>query len=190
MAERSRLVFPLVAVALMAALAWWAFEEPAPRRIKDAAGVAEPRAAYYVRDFTLTATGDDGAVAYRVRGPSAAYFEAEASWHVRTPVWTVLSEGGSRWEGRAHRARIRKGGEFARLTGDVRLHRRGGTQAPLTVRTEAVDLYPKRDYAETAKPVTITGEHLRVRGIGARLWFDEERMQLLADVEGHYEPPR
>lgn len=186
MAER-RWLFPTVATGLLAALAWWGLAEREPATLPREAAVEEPRAAYYARDFELLVTNAAGAPDYRVRAPQGAYFDAADRWRFTEPRWRVYGDEGIAWYGRAEQGQSWQDGTRASLTGDVRL-RRPGAEGDSVLRTEHLDLEPARRYAETDRLVTITGPNYRVQGVGARAWLEEERMQLLSQVEGRHDP--
>ena len=53
--------------------------------------------------------------------------------------------------------------------------------------TQRLDARIPERYAETDQPVTMTRPGLRVDAVGARVWFAQERLELLDDVEGVYD---
>lgn len=188
MAER-RWLFPTVATALLSVLAWWGLAEREPPAPAGAPGVDEPHAAYYARDFEVLVTDARGRPDYRVRAPSGAYFEGADRWRFTQPSWQVYGDQGVAWRGRAERGQSWQEGARASLSGDVRL-RRPASGGDSVLRTEHLELEPRRRYAETDRPVTITGPGYRLRGVGARAWLEEERMELLSQVEGWHDPGR
>ena len=44
-------------------------------------------------------------------------------------------------------------------------------------------------YLETAAPVKAVMPGGELRAVGARVWLDQERLELLSEVRGFYEPP-
>ncbi len=56
------------------------------------------------------------------------------------------------------------------------------------IKTVKLTIFPQREYAETDKPVTITTAEGTTKAIGMKLFFSEQRLQLLNQVKGYYAP--
>ena len=61
---------------------------------------------------------------------------------------------------------------------------------PVTVTTRDVLVHRADRYAETAAPVRAVTPDGEFRAVGARAWLDQERLELLSEVRGSYEPPK
>lgn len=183
-ARRHRL-FPAAVFALLAMLAWWLSDEQHPAQQQPSQG---PRAAYYFRNFDLHVTRSDGRAAYDLRGTRMIHYQQADVSLLEQPVWTVYMPTGAPWYGRSDNGRISAGGNEVQLRGDVRLHRPPTSVNPaITLETQRLHLRPREDYADTDMPVTIYGRDFRVNGTGARAWIRKQRVELLAEVKGHYE---
>jgi lipopolysaccharide export system protein LptC len=186
MPEPRRAVFPLVVVALTTLVVWWGLGER-PSEPTGEKPVAEPRAQYYLKDFTLQASDAAGAPSYRVSSPSAVYFRGEDVWNVTEPRWRFRTPSKARWVGRADEGHILEGGDRLDLAGDVHLRRPEGDGGPVDMVTPTLTVKPQEDFAHTADPVTITGPGYRIDGVGARVWLKQQRMVLLSKVKGRYD---
>ena len=58
-----------------------------------------------------------------------------------------------------------------------------------TLSTSLLLIKPDKGYAETDKPVTVTDGTSIIRSTGIRLFFDDERVEFLSNVQSQYYPP-
>lgn len=183
-----RFVFPTVAFLLIAALGWWLTSGEKTERTTTG-GVSRELPTYFATDATLHSFGVDGRPESRMSARRIDYYDGPDVWVMQQPRWrqaATAETGAGLWRGRADHGRMRGDQSRARLSGNVILRRRGGN-TPLTVTTESLDLKPPENYAETADPVLIRSPDWWMRGVGAHMWLDQQRLQLLSDVEGKYE---
>lgn len=188
--DRRRRLVPVAAAALLPLLGWWLYQG-APRQAPapPAPEHARERVSYYLLDATLTATDDDGRPDYRVRATRMRRFEETDSWTFTRPRWTLYTDEGVPWHGRADFGRAWNDAEQARLSGNVHLHRPGTAAGqPLEVVTSEVYLRPREDYARTQRPIVAHSPGSRLRGIGAELFMAEQRLLVQSHVEGIYTP--
>lgn len=184
MASSRRRLFPAAVFGLLAMLAWWVFDEQRPVQQQS----REPQVAYYFRDFVLHVTRPDGHADYDLRGKRMIHYQQTDVSVVEQPVWTVYMPTGAPWYGRSEHGRVTAGGSEVQLHGNVRLHRPSTPLNPaITLEAQRLHLRPREDYADTDTPVTIYGRDFRIDATGARAWMRTQRVQLLAEVKGHYE---
>jgi lipopolysaccharide export system protein LptC len=154
-------------------------------------GGEEARSDYYVTGAKLTRTDDQGRPEYAVTAERMTHRTDNDSWLLESPTMQLFTEAGAPWYGRAERGRIWADGKEAELLGEVRLWREGSPQnRPMTLETRDVYLRPQENYAETQARVVMRQQQSRLVGVGARVYLDEERYQLLSQVEGRYVPTR
>lgn len=63
-------------------------------------------------------------------------------------------------------------------------------RSPVTLVTRDVRVRPAEHYLETAAPMRAATPGGELRAVGARAWLDQERVELLSEVRGVYEPRR
>ncbi|MFO7639930.1 MAG: LPS export ABC transporter periplasmic protein LptC [Candidatus Competibacteraceae bacterium] len=63
-------------------------------------------------------------------------------------------------------------------------------RSPVTLVTRDVRVRPAEHYLETAAPTRAATPGGELRAVGARAWLDQERVELLSEVRGVYEPRR
>ena len=174
----------LLALILAALLGWRMLGMD--RDEGDTRTVVDPRLDAYARTVTLTTTNADGRVSWRVQSPDARHNPRQDSWRLISPDWRMEADQGAPWRGRSDHGWIGDDDTRARLRGDVVMTRRipeGRTR----LTTQRLDVKIPERFAETDQPVTMTRPGLRVDAVGARVWFDEQRLELLNDVEGVYD---
>jgi len=179
-----RPVIALLALVLVALLGWRMLgspDEPTGTR-----AVSEPRVDAYARNVTLTTTRADGHIAWRLQSPDARHHPGEARWRLISPQWHLTTEQGAPWQGRSDQGWIGDDERRARLRGDVVMTRESD-EGRSRLTTPRLDVRIPERYAETNRPVTLTRPGLRVDAVGARVWFDEQRLELLDDVKGVYD---
>lgn len=184
---RIKHTFPIATALLIAVAAWLLFGErqPAP----DLAPLAPAETDYYVRDFTLLTSDDDGAWRYRLEAEHMLHFPATEHWEMEAPRIKVFTQEGPNWYGIADRGRAWDEGEHIRLDGAVRLWQAPTpTGTSLIVTSSDVRVRPVEDYADSDTYTVVTQGRDRMEGIGARIWFDRQQVELLSNVKAHLEP--
>jgi lipopolysaccharide export system protein LptC len=184
----TRALFPFFTLLAIAVVGWRLLsghsEQPPP-----ALHGEEARSDYYVAGARLTRTDAQGRPAYEITAARMIHRPDRDGWLLESPTMEVFADVGEPWYGRAERGRIWADGEQAKLLGDVRLWRPASAHnRPVTIDTRDVYLRPQRKYAETAAAVVVQQQRNRLEGIGARIYLDEERYQLLSEVRGRYVP--
>ncbi len=182
--------FRIIVLVLLVAVGWWVLDEdthdPVPA---DPEEMAE-RPDYFMEDFTLDATGDDGVRRYRLQSPSMEHFIGDDLWLLEHPEVTYFADTGEPWRMRAERGRAWNNVEDVHLEGEVQIRRSGGEHnLPANMDTSEVFLKPERRYAETDEHAVYWRTDARLEGVGVRAWLDEDKLELLSEVRGRYEIP-
>lgn len=148
---------------------------------------AEPaqRSDYVLRDFELSALGDDGLESFTVTAPYLERDPAGESLSIRQPRFGFPSRDGY-WTARADNAWVSPGAEEVRLVEGVSLvgpADRSGQRTRFSTRTLSV--FPDTHRASSEERVTITQGNSSFAGTGLRVEMDNKRFQLLNDIKGH-----
>jgi len=185
---RNKRLFPVVVVGLLVALGTWL------ARDRDAEGPAplaedEARTDAYVRGATVLSADAAGNWQYELRSPRMAHYPVDGVWILTAPEVTFFRADGPDWGGHAEQGRVWDDRDEAELIGDVELDRPAAPDMPwIEVRTRDLRIQPERGYAETAAPTQMRQPSGTLSGTGARFYLNEERIELLSNVKGHYEP--
>lgn len=159
--------------------------QPPPPELTD----EEAQSDYYVADARLQQTDEHGRLQYDITSAHMIHRQDQDIWLLRAPTMTIFTEQGEPWYGQAERGRIWDDGNEAELLGKVRLWRKASAEnRPVTIDTHDVYLQPKIKYARTDAEVVVQQEQSWLTGIGAQVYLDEERYELLSAVKGYYVP--
>lgn len=184
---RLKHAFPVAATLLLVVAAWLLFGDrgTAPAL----APLAPAETDYYVHDFTLLTSDEDGRWRYRLEAEHMLHFPATEHWEMQAPRLVVFTREGPNWYGVAEQGRAWDEGEHIRLDGDVRFWQVPAPEAPSVVVNSAdVRVRPLEEYAESDALSVVTRSYERMEGIGARIWFDRQEVELLSNVNARFEP--
>ena len=113
----------------------------------------------------------------RIEQPVLDWYQPDG----RIREWRLLAEQG--W--------IAADNQTAHLEGEVVMNRTAESgKPPATITTRDVLVQLAERYAETAAPVLAVTPGGQFHAIGARAWLNQERLELLSEVRGSYEPPK
>lgn len=141
------------------------------------------------------------AVRLNAAGVRESVVEAPRSWQLpgqggvrlEQPIldWYQPDGQTKEWRVQAEQGWIAADNQLARLTGEVVMRRDAESgKPPVTITTRDVWLHRAERYAETAAPVKAVIPGGELHAVGARAWLDQERLELLSEVRGFYEPPQ
>ena len=143
---------------------------------------------YYMTQAELIVTGEDGQTRYRVRTDNATQntdndtIELDKVYVEYDPLSDIP------WDLRANSGHIPPERNIIELSGDVVAKTRDENESPITIRTDFLELNTDTYVAETEHRVTIDYATNSVSATGMRAFFKEDRLQLLADVNGSFTP--
>lgn len=182
----NRRFFPLVVIAALIALGAWLAREREQVSPEAEATASTEADAYLVGARVLSADAS-GRWQHRIVSERMAHYGDH--WKIDQPLFTLYAREGADWEGRSERAEIADASDTARLLGEVVIDRAASPANPEThILTSDVRLRPEARYAETDAAVVVTQPRRELRGIGARLELDRDRLELLSNVRGFYAP--
>ena len=180
----------VIAVLLLAAagLSWWLMRSvevtasgpqppPAARHVSD----------YSMDDFTLSAMDDQGNLHYRLHARHMSHYLDDDTASLRRPDMTLYRGVQGTWNAVSDRGWIGPDQKHVVLSGDVLVWRDTPRQDDgLELETDVLHVTPDRQYAETARPVTIVQPAGITHAVGMRVSVEQGRMQLLSAVRGRY----
>ncbi|CAG0940768.1 hypothetical protein GPROT2_01073 [Gammaproteobacteria bacterium] len=141
---------------------------------------------YYINDATLTGTGDDGQVLYRLSAARVVQQPADGTVTLEDVSVNYDPARQVPWRLTAETGQILADGKMIALSGNVVAATRGTDNPSAIVRTDYLEFDPGTDIASTDRKVDIDYAGSTVHAVGLRALLREDRLQLLADVTGHY----
>jgi len=95
------------------------------------------------------------------------------------------------WEVRSETGWVSADGEELRLLGNVNAKTAGQRERPVTMTTEQLNVFPKRNRATSPSTVTVVQPGSILRGQGMEALLDSKRIRFTSNVKVHYVvPPR
>ena len=181
----------LIPVAAALAAAWVSYlwlerlAEPPPE-----AGLEDRRLPdYWMEGVERTALDEAGAVASVLTAERLEHYPFDDATELVRPRLALYNGAPRPWFVVAEHAWASGDGEVVRLNGPVEIFRRADDGArTLEVATFDLRVLPKEKYAETAREATITGPQTVTTGIGMRVNFSVNRLELLGKVRTRHEP--
>jgi lipopolysaccharide export system protein LptC len=143
---------------------------------------------YYMTDAELIVTGEDGQTRYRVRtesatqNPDGGAISLDKVFVEYDPLSSVP------WDLHADSGYIPPDRNTIELRGNVIAQTRDDKDVPITIRTDFLELDTDTYIARTEHKVAIDYSHNRVFATGMRAFLKEDRLQLLTDVNGKFDP--
>jgi len=190
-AVTARGVLTLTGMALLAGLSYgllrWvesSLREPAPAESQDPVLTVER-----FRAVRLNSAGVREAV---IEAPRLWQWPGARGAQIEQPVLDWYQPDGQiqQWRVQAEQGWVAADQETMRLDGAVVMTRTAASgQTPVTLTTRDVQIRPADRYLETAAPIKAVMPGGELRAVGARVWLDQERLELLSEVRGFYEPP-
>ncbi len=176
----------LALVAAAAGISWW-FEGMVRSGAPNTHNSANTAPDYYVDQFTAISMNNDGRPHSRLSATKLVHYAHDDHADLTQPRMLFYPDRGTPWSVIAERARTEEGDRVVNLLGKVHITRAAsGANRPLSVDTRDLTVYPDSSYATTNKHAVIRSLSYELSGTGLRGWFEQERLQLLSNVQGIY----
>ncbi len=184
--ERRTLVLMLI-LALLALLSQWLLSlNEAGRAGKEATLRHEPD--YTMENFVITAMDSTGQPMHKLQAPLMVHYADDGSTEFTRPALTLYQKDAAPWEVRSGRGWMSKDRKRILLQDEVLIENPAAPASSMwRLETRDLTLLPGEEYAETAAPVTITGQASVTRGVGMQIFIKQGRLKLLSKVRGRYE---
>ncbi len=148
---------------------------------------------YYVKEGRLTGTGADGRILYSITTRVARQNLADGTVAMQDVAVNYMPAAGIPWDMRATRGQTTQDSNIIRLSGDVLVTSTAATaanhrQAPLTIRTDYLELDPDTYIATTDRHVVMQRSRDMLYGRGMRVYLKQDRLQLESEVRGTFLP--
>jgi lipopolysaccharide export system protein LptC len=184
---RNNILITLILILLVGLTGWLQnaveVEEPKEKRHHK-----EGSPDYYMEDFTIIMMDEVGKPKQRLVSDKMLHFPHDDSTELTKPRLKVFKENSEPWYISANRGLISSDGDLILLKGDVVLDRPAETKLDaLRLTTTELHIRPKDQYAETDKPVLLTGRGNKTSAVGMRVYLKQGKMHLLSRVRGTYD---
>jgi len=179
--------FSLTLIILAAIMGWWLSQEPEQRLFTPKLELRhEPD--YYFDRFRASVAVADGSFRYYMSGAHMAHYPDTNTADIEQAQVIVNAEDGIRWVISALQAQTDQNAGLVQLEGQVAVSRYMGDQTveDLTLKTESLDIYVDRNFAETEEDVEIIRSSGVTRAHGMHIDFPLRHLFLKSNVRGEY----
>ncbi len=186
MGERLSSLFPVVLLALLAALTYWLDRAvQLPAAVRDKPIVHDPD---FIADKLLATRMDvKGRVRDTLHAAKVTHFPDDDSAALESPRFASYARGAPLTI-TSKQAQVTSNGGNLYFTGGVRATRAAlGNSGALVVATEYLHLMPDDNLAKTDRPVTINDNKMTLEAVGMELNSETRVLKLNADVRGVYQ---
>lgn len=142
---------------------------------------------YFLQNFTATTMDSQGVAQHRLEADYLEHYPDDDTIVLTQLKLDMFRDALPPWTAQAKRGVVYEQGERIELSGEIKLQRPAtGKGEALTLLTEELTVYPRREYAETDAAVTITGDRSQTQAVGMRLDLKQGQLELLANTRGTY----
>jgi len=187
---RSAIWFPLLLLAMLAALTLWIDRTVQPPQPKiDGSSRHDPD--YKLNNFSTTKSDLSGNPRYVLSATELVHYPDDDSAELARPRFTQYATHKPYTQIQGQRGQVSSNGDDVYFMDHVQLVRASTPgRGELTLLTEYLHLIPDQDLAVTDKPVSILqAPHTVVRGTGMEFNKKERTLKLFGRVHVHYERP-
>ena len=180
------IVILLLSIGALAA-GWAVWREQRPPPIQEA---ADHRPDYVLHDFELTSLDSEGKESFTLRAPHLERRPDDATMSMATPLFLIPDAEGKHWEVRSKQGWVSADQSEIRLTGEVKANSPTATVRPVTMNTETLRVYPRRNHAETDDVMTIVQPGSILSGRGFAVSTATKKYVFRSEVKTRYVPAR
>lgn len=143
---------------------------------------------FFMENTQILMLNEQGTPAYQLRSERATHQRNDDSTLLKQPNLLYYRPGDAHpWLLQAQQGVVTQGGDQVEMVDDVLLQRQDPTEPTARMTTQALTLYPERDYAETAQSVRIETAGSATTATGMQIFLDDGRLELLSNVRGQHE---
>lgn len=143
---------------------------------------------FFMENAQILMFNPQGAPAYRLRSARATHQRSDDSTLLEQPNLLYYRPGEEHpWLLKAQQGVVTGGSEQVDMIDDVLLQRQDPAAPTARMTTQALTLYPERDYAETAQSVRIETAGSVTTATGMQVYLNDGRLELLSNVRGQHE---
>jgi len=183
-----RTPFLLIILIILAAISVWMqwYNKTAVTPIAK----TTPGPDYYLKNFTITATGADGTPRYLIEASYMEYMSGQETVTFLQPQLLFHNQNRSSWTVTGERASVTEQGKQVMMEGKVVLEQRSeSSDEALRIETADLLVLPGLKRAETAADVVMKTDYSTISAIGFRVDLAQDKLNFLHQTRGRYHVP-
>ncbi len=187
MKRRSTHWFPVVLLALMAALTYW-LERSVQATLPKKDGSQRHDPDYYVENFTAIRLGPDGQPQSRLKAAKMTHYPDDDSTYLVAPLLYRFGKDKPVTTIQSKTGLVSREGEHVYFIDNVKVVRAAyADRSELTVTTSWLHAEPDKDTADTDRPVVIHDAKTHITGVGLHVDNKTQILQLHSRVRARYD---
>ena len=143
----------------------------------------------FAKDITSTQYDISGKKRYEFQAPDLQHYKRNNITIIQKPIFYMYNKQGQPWKITSDHANAMDGLKQIHLIDQVKI---SGEQTDsfknMLLFSQQARYYPEEGVAVTYDPVTILQPGVTLHAIGMKVFFKENKVQLLSKVEGEYDP--
>ncbi len=140
-----------------------------------------------MHDITLTQFDETGAIKNFITAATMTHFEKQDRMLIDNPVIVMHKPNKQAWTIRAKTGKSINNMERIDLSDDVYIKQPSGPNNTETIiETQALTVYPEKDFAETKAYIVITQPDVKMQSTGMIADFKTKKFTLLKNARGQY----
>lgn len=182
--------FPVVLLALLAALSFWLEQIVKPGTpTRDSRTRHDPD--LILKSFDAVKLGHTGAPSYKLAASELLRYPDDQTARLRDPRFEQISDTGVVTTIASRHGTVSGNGDNVYFVDDVKVVRSPDQdRSELTMDTSYLQVTPELGLARTDQPVTIRDANTSLSGVGLELRNEERIAVLFSRVKGRYVPPK
>lgn len=143
---------------------------------------------FFMENNRILMLNEQGTPAYELTSDRATHQSRDDSTQLDKPSLIFYRAADEQpWLLEADNGVITQAGDRVELTDNVLLQSQDPTRSARRMTTQALTLFPARDYAETAQSVRIEDANNVTTAVGMQVYLNDGRLELLSTVRGQHE---
>tara|TARA_R110000796_G_scaffold241303_3_gene362792 strand:- start:13576 stop:14163 length:588 start_codon:yes stop_codon:yes gene_type:complete len=143
---------------------------------------------FFMENNRILMLNGQGTPAYELTSARATHQSSDDATLLEKPrLIFYRGDTAEPWLLEAEHGVVTENGDRVELTDNVLLQSQDPTQARRRMTTQALTLFPDRDYAETAQSVRIEDADNVTTAVGMHVYLNDGRLELLSTVRGQHE---
>ncbi|MBQ0742057.1 MAG: LPS export ABC transporter periplasmic protein LptC [Pseudomonas sp.] len=160
-----------------------------PASFNDSLTISDPNQPdFFMENNRILMLNEQGTPAYELTSVRATHQANDDSTKLESPrLIFYRAEDGEPWLLEAEHGVVTQAGDQVELTDNVLLQSQNPAQSDRRMTTQALTLFPARNYAETAQSVRIENANNVTNAVGMQVYLNDGRLELLSTVRGQHE---
>jgi len=190
----------VIFLLLLASISWWSLSLVTPNTKKQST-TSKEGPDFFMENFVSTEMGENGVPMRQLKAQKLTHYPSDDRSELVHPVMTFFKDKQNTWIAGAQQGTVRQGGDEILMTGNVKIvkpttatptlepapEQWASQPAAITIETQDLHIYVKKNYAETKSAVVIQQDQNKLTSVGMQAQFDVGNIELLSQIRGRYE---